>query len=550
MLPKGAQREKVLDRLTEAGGLRSGAAREVYRETGVPEAEVFGAGSFYTLITDPDSVRVCQGLSCRLHGSRAKQAELEAEGVETVAASCLGRCDAAPAVWDPHGEGSLPELRPGAGLTPSSPDLAIDLAAGDDASYAALARAVERGGEWVVGELEAAELTGRGGAGFPAHIKWKGVRGQAETERYVVLNADEGEPGTFKDREVMMRRPHLVVEGLAIAAVTLAAQEVWIYVRGEFPEPTHALERAIAEAGEAGHLPAGVSWHVYEGHGAYICGEETALLESLEGKRGMPRMKPPFPTEHGFRGKPTLIQNVETVACIPAILNRGGEWFRDLGATEAGTKLYCLSGHLRHPGVYEAPMGVSLEELLEMAGGMERPLKAFSPGGASSGFLPADKAGVALDFKSLGEVGSMLGSAGIVVLDESADMVEAALSQAVFFEDESCGQCSPCRIGTRVLRRALERYQEGGDPAVLSEVGEVSWGMAEASICGLGQAAPLPLTSAMEHFPGEFGRLARKTPDSPDVSYDDEFHQPDEGTAPPESGGVKQADSKDGVSDE
>ncbi len=278
-------------------------------------------------------------------------------------------------------------------------------------------------------------------------------------------------------------------------------------MRGEFDAPRLAMEAALAEAADAGALPDGVSWHFHEGHGAYICGEETALLESLEGKRGMPRMKPPFPVEVGFRGKPTLIQNVETIACVPPILRRGGAWFRGLGRTEAGTKLYCLSGHVVRPGVYEAPMGVPLGELLELAGGVDGTLKAFSPGGASSGFLPASMAGVPLDFKALAAAGSMLGSAGIVVLNETADMVAAALSQAVFFEDESCGQCSPCRIGTRLLRRALERYRESGDPAALAEVDEVSWGMGEASICGLGQAAPLPLTSARQYFPAEFGRM-------------------------------------------
>ena len=257
-----------------------------------------------------------------------------------------------------------------------------------------------------------------------------------------------------------------------------------------------------------------IRWHFADGHGAYICGEESALLESLEGKRGMPRLRPPFPVEKGFRGKPTLIQNVETIACVPAILTRGGEWFRDSGATGAGSKLYCLSGHVTHPGVYEAPLGTTLSELLELAGGVVGTLKAFSPGGASSGFLPASAADVPLDFKSLQEVGSMLGSAGIVVLNDTADMVEAALAQAIFFEDESCGQCSPCRIGTQMLRQALDRYLEARDAGsngngraftLPPELDEVAWGMQEASICGLGQAASLPLTTAMKHFPEEFG---------------------------------------------
>jgi NADH:ubiquinone oxidoreductase subunit F (NADH-binding) len=215
-------------------------------------------------------------------------------------------------------------------------------------------------------------------------------------------------------------------------------------------------------------------------------------------------MKPPFPVERGFRGKPTLIQNVETIACVPAILRQGGTWFKDLGKSEAGSKLYCISGHVAHPGVYEAPLGIPFRQLLEMAGGPLGKLKAFSPGGASSGFLPASKIDIAMDFSTLQKEGSMLGSAGAVVLNESTDMVEAALIQAVFFEDESCGQCAPCRIGTQVIRQALERYQENHDPRVLEHLKEVTWGMGEASICGLGQAAFYPLRSAMRYFPEEF----------------------------------------------
>lgn len=215
-------------------------------------------------------------------------------------------------------------------------------------------------------------------------------------------------------------------------------------------------------------------------------------------------MKPPYPVEKGFRGRPTLIQNVETVACLPAIVRNGGEWFRGLGHKEAGTKLYCLSGHVQRPGVYEAPMGTTMGELLDLAGGVTGRLKAFSPGGASSGFLPAEQIDVAMDFQSLREAGSMLGSAGVVVLNDSVDMVEAALTQMIFFEDESCGQCSPCRIGTQILRQALEGYRSG-EQGALRHIEEVAWGMREASICGLGQAASLPLTSAMRYFPEEFG---------------------------------------------
>jgi NADH:ubiquinone oxidoreductase subunit F (NADH-binding) len=501
MEKKGAHREEVLDRLHEKGGLREGVSAEVHEETGVPEADVYGVATFYHLLADPDAgVRVCQGLSCKLADCEGLKGRLDDEGRKSVFTACLGRCDMAPAFWDPDDEPPLAACN----LSPSSDDHAIDLASPEHGEYRALEIARERGGEWVVEELKASGVTGRGGAGFPAHIKWAAVRQQAETERYIVLNADEGEPGTFKDREVLLRRPRLVVEGLAIAAHALEARDIYCYVRGEFGAVKQSLMAAVETARTAGWVDESVDWHFVDGHGAYICGEETALLEALEGKRGMPRMKPPFPVEVGFRGKPTLIQNVETVACVPAILRRGGEWFARIGRTQPGSKLYCLSGHVERPGVYEAPMGVSMAELLEMAGGVVGELKAFSPGGASSGFLPADKVDIAMDFRSLGEAGSMLGSAGVVVLNDTVDMVEAALTQTVFFEDESCGQCAPCRIGTQIVRQALERYRAGSTRA-LSYIREVAWGMTEASICGLGQAAPIPLTSAMQHWPGEFG---------------------------------------------
>ncbi len=502
MLPKHGRREEVLDRLDEAGGLRPGAIEKVHRETGVPEADVYGVATFYHLLAEPEvGVRVCQGLSCKLAGSDALEADLEARGTPCGFVSCLGRCDFAPASWEAGNEPPPPATA----LSASDPDFAIDLAAADDRGYEALRLAEDKGADWVCSALEASGLQGRGGAGFSAAFKWQAIRGQAETERYVVLNADEGEPGTFKDREVILRRPHLVIEGLAIAAHTLAAGEVYVYVRGEFGRVKAALIEALEEARADGRIGEGVSWHFVDGHGAYICGEETALLEALEGKRGMPRMKPPFPVEKGFRGKPTLIQNVETIACVPAILKRGGEWFKATGRTEPGSKLYCVSGHVARPGVYEAPLGITMRELLELAGGVTGTLKAFSPGGASSGFLPADQVGVPLGFKALAEAGSMLGSAGVVVLNDTVDMVEAALSQAVFFEDESCGQCSPCRIGTQIVRQTLERYLDTRDPATLTDLEEVAWGMGEASICGLGQAASLPLTSAMRYFPEEFG---------------------------------------------
>ncbi|MBK6768256.1 MAG: SLBB domain-containing protein [Ardenticatenales bacterium] len=247
---------------------------------------------------------------------------------------------------------------------------------------------------------------------------------------------------------------------------------------------------------------------MHAGQGAYICGEETALIEALEGKRGMPRLRPPFPVEVGLFGKPTLVHNVETIACVPGIVRRGGAWFKALGRTAPGTKLYCVSGHVNHPGVYEMPIGITLDELAAAAGGYVGNLLAFSPGGASSGFLPASKRDIALDFRTLADEGSMLGSAGVVVLNDTVNIPWAVAHQLRFFEAESCGQCAPCRIGTRFQRESLDRYLDATRAPVgadaLAHVAEVAWQMNEGSICGLGQAASLPLTTALRWFPEAF----------------------------------------------
>ena len=524
-------RSTIPDRLREAGGLVEGLAREVARETGVPEADVYGVASFYHLLARPSTkVRVCTGLSCRMGGAdavleAAKEAGLPCEGI-----SCLAACDVPPAVLRERrvlprvtvedvgraaGDWRKLDARAAPGDTewtgtigPPGVDhdgRVFNLEAQPEPLGAAFARARELGPEKVVAAIEASGLQGRGGAGFPAHIKWKGVQDQKETTRYVVLNADEGEPGTFKDREVLLRRPDLVLEGLAIAAAAVGAQEVYLYLRGEFEIPWAITERLIEEAKHSG-VYGDIRFHMHAGNGAYICGEETALLEALEGKRGMPRLKPPFPVEIGLWNKPTLIHNVETIACVPDIVRRGGEWFRALGRTEPGTKLYCVSGHVENPGTYELPLGVSLDELVDAAGGYVGQLKAFSPGGASSGFLPASERGRPLDFRSLGEIGSMLGSAGVVVLNDSVDLRWAVAQQLRFFEDESCGQCAPCRIGTRFLHDSVHQHIRGDASAeALSNLAEAAWQMNEGSICGLGQAAPLPLTSTLKHFPEEFG---------------------------------------------
>lgn len=501
MLKRNAQRERVLTLLEHEGGVTEESVRRVAEQTSVPEADIWGAGLFYTLIRHPGRrVRICDGLTCQMLGGDELAASLSEAGKECERVSCLGQCDRAPAALDEDLELLTRDERP-RGVTPDDPELPMNLAGTEDRSYEALARAREMGTDKLLEQIKISGLQGRGGAGFPAHIKWRGVLSQAETERYVVCNADEGEPGTFKDRELMSRRPHVVLEGLAIAATTVEASEIWIYIRGEFTEERRALDRAI---GEAGDKLAAFEIHIVTGHGAYICGEETALLEAMEGRRGMPRLKPPFPTEHGFRGKPTLMHNVETAACVPAIVRRGGDWFRQLGRDEAGSKLYCISGHVQRAGVYELPLGVTLDELVEAAGGFEGTPQAFSPGGASSGFLPMTRRDLPLDYGNLARVGSMLGSAGVVVLNDTVDMVQAVAWQLEFFERESCGQCAPCRIGTRYLRRQVDQFMNGGGDNSLRMAADVGWEMEEGSICGLGMVAAKPLESAREHFPEAF----------------------------------------------
>jgi NADH:ubiquinone oxidoreductase subunit F (NADH-binding) len=497
MQRKDARRDLVIEKLEEQGGLAPGLADRVSEQTGVPAADIYGVGTFYTLLAKPGVRRVCQGLSCRLAGG----GDLPEAGTSagTRAVSCLGQCDRAPAAL-----GADLELETGRGrgeVLPDDPELPINLGGTDDPSYAALEESRRIGAEGVLARLKASRLQGRGGAGFPVHVKWAAVHDQAETTRYVVVNADEGEPGTFKDREVILRHPHQLLEGAAIAADVAGAGSIYIYVRGEFLEVRRALEGALQEAEEP---LSGLDIHVVAGHGAYICGEETALLEALEGRRGMPRLKPPFPTEAGLWGKPTVVNNVETLACVPDIIRRGGARFRGLGRKEAGIKLYCVSGHVARPGVYELPLGITLDELVERAGGYIGTPRAFSPGGASSGFLPMAERGRPLDFRSLQEAGSMLGSAGVVVLNDTVNMHEAVRWQQIFFEDETCGQCAPCRIGCRLQRRALDHYIQGGGIAQLAHVEEVHWEMEEGSICGLGMVASLPLVSAMKHFPEDF----------------------------------------------
>lgn len=386
-----------------------------------------------------------------------------------------------------------------------------------DGGYRAVRRAVgEMSPVEVMAEVKDSGLRGRGGAGFPAGLKWGFVPRDTGAPVYLLCNADESEPGTFKDRAIIENDPHQLLEGIIIASYAIGCTDAYIYIRGEFAEGGRILERAIAEAYERGFLGEDlcgsgteINVHLHLGAGAYICGEETGLIESLEGKRAYPRIKPPFPAVHGLFGCPTIVNNVETLACVRHIIERGAAWFRSIGPESGpGPKLYCVSGHVARPGVYELPMGVSLREIIyEHAGGVPggRRLKAVIPGGSSVPVLAADEIDVAMDFDSVAEAGSMLGSAGIIVMDETTCMVTALRTIAKFYHHESCGQCSPCREGTGWLEKILARIDDGdGADGDLELLDNVAAGMLGTTICVLSDAAAMPVRSFISKFRPEF----------------------------------------------
>jgi NADH-quinone oxidoreductase subunit F len=372
----------------------------------------------------------------------------------------------------------------------------------------------------VTDEVKKSGLRGRGGAGFPCGVKWSFMPKEVDPRRphYFLINADESEPGTFKDRLLMEKDPHLVLEGSLLGAYAIRAKAVYIYIRGEFVHATNVLMRAVSEAyarNYAGANILGSGWScdliVHRGAGAYICGEETALMSSLEGNRGYPRLKPPFPAASGVWGCPTTINNVETVANVPFVIERGADWFLTVGKPpkNTGPKLYCLSGHVKRPGVYEAPLGLPMKELIyELGGGMlhdDRPLKAVIPGGSSVPVLRAEDCDVDLDFDSLAAKGTMLGSAGIMVMDSSTCMVAAMARIAHFYHHESCGQCTPCREGCGWLERVLNRIESGtGMTQDLDLLLSVSDNIIGNTICALGDAAAMPMISFVTKFRDEF----------------------------------------------
>jgi formate dehydrogenase beta subunit len=480
-------------------------------------AEIYEVASFYAhfdiVMEDeapppPLTVRVCDSLSCALAGAERLLSGLQerlGDGVRVVRAPCMGGCDKAPAVAIGHAlherataESVAAALTGGAPhpQVPAYPGLAQYRAQG---GYRLLQACLAGGRtpEEVIAALERSGLRGLGGAGFPTGRKWRFVL-QEPKPRILAVNADEGEPGTFKDRYFLETDPHRFLEGMLIAAWAVEAAETYVYLRDEYPQCREILDKEIAALNAAG-LASHTRIDLRRGAGAYICGEESAMLESIEGKRGLPRHKPPFPAQVGLFGRPTLINNVETLYWVRDIVERGPEWFTGQGRNgRQGLRTFSVSGRVREPGVKLAPAGITARQLIEeFCGGMAEghKFKGYLPGGASGGILPASKADLPLDFGTLEGEGCFIGSAAIVVLGDRDDMRTVALNLLKFFEDESCGQCTPCRVGTEKAVRVMGEPR--WDEALLNDLTRV---MSDASICGLGQAAMNPVRMVLKHF--------------------------------------------------
>jgi formate dehydrogenase len=484
-------------------------------------AEVYEVASFYAhfdIVMDDEApppaltVRVCDSLSCALNGAEGLLTDLRdrlendglGDGVRVVRAPCMGGCDKAPVVAIGHAlheHATIESIAAAAAgdthpALPAYPGLAQYRAGG---GYGLLQSCLSgaRPVEEVIAAIEQSGLRGLGGAGFPTGRKWRFVR-QEPRPRLFAVNADEGEPGTFKDRYFLETDPHRFIEGMLIAAWAVEAEETYIYLRDEYPQCRAILEQEIAAVEAAGLAPH-TRVHLRRGAGAYICGEESAMLESIEGKRGLPRHKPPFPSQVGLFGRPTLINNVETLYWVRDIVEKGPGWVTGQGRNgRQGMHTFSVSGRVREPGVKLAPAGITARQLIEeFCGGMAEghAFKGYLPGGASGGILPASLADIPMDFGTLETEGCFIGSGAVVVLSDQDDMKEVALNLLRFFEDESCGQCTPCRVGTE---KAVALMKEPHwDEALLADLARV---MGDASICGLGQAAMNPVKLVVKHF--------------------------------------------------
>jgi len=513
--------------------------------TQTPLYQLHSVASFYPHfhLVPPSraEIRVCADMSCHLNGACELRADLETRfagsskgDVEIRDVSCLGRCDHAPAVsindriftnvTAENAEALARAAIRGDELHEDHPpaqrvECASDPYDGPEKYRVLRQLIISKNYDEVLATLKESELRGMGGAGFPTSMKWDLVRKQPVAEKYIVCNADESEPGTIKDRFIMTHLPHLVIEGMAIAGLVAGAKHGILYIRHEYHLQEEILGEEIRRCYRAGLLGknllgSGLDFdlRVFVSPGGYICGEESALIEAIEGHRAEPRNKPPFPGVIGLYQKPTVINNVETFANAPQILARGIDWYKSAGqGGSRGLKFVGVSGHCAKPGIYEVPMGIPMREVLfNYAGGVRggRQLKAFAPSGPSSGYLPAAMADVRLDFKALAEAGSMLGSGAIVVCDDTTCMLDMALNAVRFYRNESCGKCVPCRIGSQKMVDLLTRWSQGtvqeqqyrADLGLLDELSHV---MAQASICGLGQIVPAPIQSVLRHFRAE-----------------------------------------------
>lgn len=504
------------------GWLPQEVATEVAKTLKVPLADVHGVIEFYSLFynepLEKKVIRVCTDPACALQGADEVLSALQSkpQPATTIERSpCLGLCEHAPAVWTEDGgqstvgNGSQSSVRPLSKvygqkrlLTQNCGDGTTSIEAYGE--YAALEKARKMRPADVIAEIKAAGLVGRGGAAFPTAIKWEGTAKAPGDEKYIICNADESEPGTFKDRVLLLDDPHSTIEGMCIAAYAVGASKGYIYVRGEYPYILPVLENALTEARNANYIGGAFDIEIRVGAGAYICGEETALFESIEGKRGFPRVKPPFPTTHGVFGKPTAINNVETLCNVPLIIEQGANEYRKLGTEKSpGPKLFCVSGDVDKPGLYEVPFGVTLRELLEMAGC--ETFQAVLFGGAAGAFATPKHLDVKLTFEDLRAAGLPLGSGVITVFDETRDLRDVLARLGKFFAHESCGKCYPCQIGTQRQMEILDRIADGkiidGD---LERLHDVGWTMIDSSLCGLGQTAATAVLSAMKEFPELF----------------------------------------------
>ncbi len=530
------------------GWLSEPVAAEIARALNVPLVDVHGVIEFYTLFYNRPvgkrMIRVCVDPACGLKGADKvlrhlcshhgiEPGQTTADGSVTIEASpCLGLCEQAPAalVNDqaetnidlPSNSYELGRPRsltmgPLRMLTANCGHGTTPLA--QHGEYTGLQQALAMQPGDVIAQVKASGLVGRGGAAFPTGIKWEGAAQATGSPKYIVCNADESEPGTFKDRVLLLDDPHSVIEGMLIAGYAIGASHGFIYIRGEYPYVVPALEGALAEARAAGYLGQNIldSGFAFDidirlGAGAYICGEETALFESLEGKRGFPRVKPPFPTTFGVFGKPTVINNVETLFNVPLILARGVEEYRRIGTEKSpGPKLFCVSGDVVQPGLYEVPFGVTLRELLDMAGGIRggKGMRAVLFGGAAGAFATAKHLDVRLTFEDLRAAGLPLGSGVVMVFDETRDLRDVLKRLGRFFAHESCGKCYPCQMGTQRQKEILDRIADDRLlPGDLERLQDVGWTMTDASLCGLGQTAASAILSAINLWPELFQQPA------------------------------------------